>query len=257
MAGNEYQIMSQPGYEVNYAKENLIQLLKVGYGLPNDIKQNELTTHIQFAYKNADKVYFALNKNNSEVGSLSIGLKPNIGNDPFWTTLQESLHRTLDINSIACEMYGIVVHPQVRREGIATRLLSEMIEDLNPHVIFGQTNVPEVVLLRSKIAKLYNYRTFYGFCETTPSLDYEKAYDGRPFTYASFIAQEVKPNESGIYYINTHILPPNIPYAENFPLEIQRAFEPVQEAQEEIGKEQTAVTSLVSVQDRLLRRLYE
>lgn len=257
MAGNEYQITSQPGYEVDYIKENLIQLLKVGYGLPNDIKQKELTTHIQCAYNNADKVYFAFNQNGSEVGSLSIGLKPNIENDPFWTTLQALLNETFDINFTACEMYGIVVHPKVRREGIATHLLSEMIEDINPQVIFGQTNVPEVVLLRSKVTKLYNYRTFYGFRETTLSLDYKKASDAKPFAYASFIAQEAKPNESGIYTISTHILPSSIPNTNNFPLRIQRAFEPVQEAQRAIGKEQTTVTSLVSVQDRLLRRLYE
>ena len=255
MAGKEYQITSQPGYAVDYAKENLIQLLKVGYGLPNDIKQKDLTAHIQFAYNNADKVYFVLNKNGSEIGSLSIGLKPNIENDPFWTTLQALLHETLDTNFTACEMYGIVVHPQVRRQNIATSLLSTMIEDLNPQVIFGQTNVPEVVLLRSKVAKLHNYRTFYGFSEITPFLDYEKASDGMPFVQASFIAQEAEPNESGIYYISTHILPPNIPDTKNFPLEIQRAFEPVQETQKAIGREQTAVAVLISIQDRFLRQV--
>lgn len=250
MAGNEYQIMSQPGYEIDYTKENLIQLLKDGYALPNDIKQKDLTAHIQFAYNNANKVYFALNKNNSEIGSLSIGLKPNIENDPFWTTLHALLYKTLDINFIACEMYGIVVHPTVRRQSIASRLLSAMIEDLNPQVIFGQTNVPEVVLLRSKVAKLYNYRTFYGFCEITSFPDDKRELDGNPFIQASFIAQEAEPNQSGIYGINTNILPPNVPNTKNFPLEIQRAFEPIKKIQEAIGREQTAVTTLVSVQNR-------
>ena len=250
MAGKEYQIVSQPGYTIDYTKENLIQLLKDGYGFPNDIKQEELTTHIQFAYNNADKVYFALNKDNSEIGSLSLGFRPNTGNDPFWQTLQELLRKTLDINFIACEMYGIVVHPQVRREGIASQLLSKMIEDLNPQIIFGQTNVPEVVLLRAKMAKLYDYRTFYGFCEVTPALDNRMQLDGRPFVQASFIAQEAEPNELGAYCISTHILPPNISDTENFPQEIQRAFEPVQKVQRAIGKEQTTVTSLVSVQNR-------
>jgi len=257
MAGKEYQIVSQPGYTIDYTKDNLIQLLKDGYRLPKDIKQKDLTTHIQFAYNKADKVYFALNNNGSEIGLLSIGLKPNTVNDHFWTTLQALLHKTLDTNFIACEMYGIVVHPQVRQEGVGSRLLSKMIEDLNPQVIFGQTNVPEVVLLRSKVAKLYSYRTFYGFCEITPSLDYKETSDDKPFTYASFIAQDAKPNESGTYTISPHILPSNIPNIDNFPLQIQKAFEPVQNRQREIGKEQTAVTSLVSVQDRLLRRLYE
>jgi len=250
MAGKEYQITSQPGYAVDYAKENLIQLLKIGYGLPNDIEQKDLTAHIQYAYSNADKVYFAFNQNGSEVGSLSIGLKPNIENDPFWTTLQALLPKTLDMNFIACEMYGVVVHPKVRREGIATRLLNTMIEDINPQIIFGQTNVPQVVLLRSKVAKLYNYRTFYGFCETTPLLNYEKASDGTPFVQASLIAQEAEPNQSGVYYISTHILPPNVPNTDNSPVEIQRAFEPIQKIQRAIGKEQTAVASLISVHNR-------
>ena len=251
MAGKEYQIVSQPGYTIDYTKANLIQLIRAGYGAYNEDAQGEELTPVQsYEYRNADKVYFALNENGSEVGSLSIGLKPNIENDPFWMALQALLHKTLDMNFVACEVYGIVVHPQVRREGIATRLLGRMIEDLNPQIIFGQTNVSEVVLLRSKIANAYDYRTFYGFCEVTPSLDYKRESDGIPILQASFIAQEAEPNESGIYYINTHILPPNIPYTENFPLEIQRAFEPVQEIQREVGKEQTAVTVLVSVQNR-------
>lgn len=250
MAGKEYQIVSKPGYTVDYTKKNLIQLLKDGYGWLNDIRQEELITHIQYAYSSADKVYFALNKNNSEIGALSIGLKPNIENDPFWTSLQALLRKALDVSFIACEMYGIVVHPTVRREGVASRLLSEMIKDLNPQVIFGQTNIPEVAHLRSHVAKLYNYRTFYGFCEVTPFPDYKREQDGNPFIHASIIAQEAEPNESGIYYINTHILPPNIPSTENFPLGIQRAFEPVQNIQRAIGRKQTAVAPLVSVQNR-------
>jgi GNAT superfamily N-acetyltransferase len=257
MAGREYKIMSQPGYEVDYTKANLIQLLKDGYGLPNDIKQEELTAHIQFAYNNASKVYFALDKNGSEMGSLSVRCRPNTENDPFWQTLQLLLQKEIDMNFLACEMYGIVVHPTVRREGVASRLLSEMIEDLNPHVIFGQTNVPEVVLLRSQVAKLHSYRTFYGFCEITPSLDYEKVSDGRPFVHASLISQEAEPIEHGIYTISTHILPSNIPNTDDFPLQIQKAFEPVQKAQRAIGGGQTTVTSLVSVQDRLLKKLYK
>lgn len=252
MAGKEYQIVSKPGYEVDHTKENLIQLLKDGYGWLNNIKQEELTTHIQYAYSSPDKVYFALNKDGAEVGSLSVKFRPNTENDPFWQTLQLLLQKEVDANFLACEMYGIVVHPQVRREGIAGHLLSKMIEDLNPQIIFGQTNVPEAVILRAKIAKAYDYRTFYGFWEVTSSVGYKRQSDEMPFVQASFIAQEAEPNQSGIYYIGTYILPPNIPNTENFSLEIQRAFEPLQEIQGAVGKKQTAVTTLVSVQNKLL-----
>lgn len=256
MAGREYQVVSQPGYAVDYTKANLIQLIRDGYGVYDENAQGETLTQIQsYEYRNADTVYFALNETGYEVGSLSVGIRPNTGNDPFWKTLQLILQKEIDISFLACEMYGIVVHPQVRREGVASRLLRRMIEDLNPQIIFGQTNVPAVAHLRSKAVKLHNYRTFYGFYETTPSLGYEKASDGAPFIQASFIAQEAEPNEAGIYYVSTHILPPNIPDIENFPLEIQRAFEPVQEAQKATEREQTAVTVLISIQDKFLRQV--
>lgn len=125
MAGKEYEIVSQPGYAVDYTKSNLIQLIRDGYGVYNENAQEEPLTQVQsYEYRNADKVYFALNKSGSEVGSLSIGFRPNIGSDPFWQTLQSILQQGVDKNFLACEMYGIVVHPQVRREGVATRLLS-------------------------------------------------------------------------------------------------------------------------------------
>lgn len=257
MVRNEYQIVSQPGYAVDYTKVNLIQLIRDGYGVYNQNAQETLLTQVQsYEYRNADRVYFALNKNGLEVGSLSVKLRPSSRNDPFWQTLQSLLQKEASANSLACEAYGIVVHPQVRREGIATRLLSKMIEDLNPEIIFGQTNVPEVVLLRTKVAKLYNYRTFYGFCEITPNSTYEREHEGKPFVKASLVAEEAETNELGIYIISPNILSPNAPNTENFSLEIQRAFEPIQKTQRVIGKEQTAVTSLVSVQNRFFT-LYE
>lgn len=255
---SEYQIISQPGYTVDYTKDNLIQLIRNGYGVYNENVQETLLTPVQsYEYRNADKVYFALNKDESEVGSLSVKLKPNIDNDPFWQTLKSLLQKKIHANFLACEVYGIVVHPQVRREGIATRLLSRMIEDLDPQIIFGQTNVPEVVLLRAKAARQYGYRTFYGFCEVTPYPGYKSEHDGRPFVQASLIAQEAEPNKSGVYFISTHILPPNVPNTENFPPQLQRAFEPVQKIQKAVGKEQTAATVLFSVKDKLLKKLYE
>lgn len=200
MARNEYQIVSQPGYAVDYTKENLIRLIRDGYGVYNENAQETLLTEVQsYEYRNADKVYFALNKNGSEVGSLSVGLMPNTRNDPFWQTLQSLLQKEANANFLACYIHGIVIHPKVRREGIASHLLGKMIEDLNPQIIFGQTNVPEVVLLRSKVAKQYNYRTFYGFCEVTPSPDYKREQEGSPFIQTSIIGQEAEQNELGIY----------------------------------------------------------
>lgn len=251
MAKNEYQIVSQPGHTVDYRKDSLIQLIREGYGAYSKDTEQPILTQVQsYEYRKADKVYFTLNKEGFEMGSLSVSLRPNAENDPFWKSLQTLLPREPEVAFLACEIYGIVVHPQVRREGIATLLLVRMIEDLSPQIIFGQTNVPQVVLLRAKTTKQYDYRTFYGFCEVTPFLDYKRESDGRPFIEASFIAQEAESNEEGVYRISTHVLPPNISIIENFPLEIQRAFEPVQKAQKAIGRKQTAVTTLVSIRDR-------
>lgn len=254
MAGKEYQIVSQPGYAIDYAQHNLTQLIRVGYGAFNEDPQGVQLTQVQsYEYRNADKVYFALNKNESEVGSLSIKIRPNIENDLFWQTLQSLFQQDVDTNFLACEVYGIVVHPQVRREGIATRLLSRMIEDLSPQIIFGQTNVPEVVLLRSKVTKPVGYRTFYGFCEVTPHSESKRESDGESFIQASLIAEEAVPNEQGVYCID-YILSSNVPDTKNFPVEIQKAFKPVRKEQEAIGIKRIAVTTLVSVKDRILER---
>lgn len=88
----------------------------------------------------------------------------------------------------------------------------------------------------------------------TLDFGYESESDGKPFIQASFIAQEAQPNESGIYYIQTDILPPTVVNTENFPTEVQRAFLPVQSLQRTIGKQQTVTTSLVSVKDILLKK---
>lgn len=253
MARNEYEIVTYPGYSIDYTRSNLIELVRDGYGFYKDSEQEVLTAQVRYEYGNADKVYFAFNKDGHEVGSLSVGLWPNTGNDLFWQALQSLLQKEVDANFLACDMHGVVVHPQVRREGIASQLLSKMIEDINPQIIFGQTNVPGAVVLRTKVARSYSYRTFFGFCEVTPDVEYKKESDGHPFVKASFIAQEAKPNESGVYVISTHVLPPNVPNTDNFSLEIQRAFEPIQKIQRAMGGEQTAATVLVSVKDTVLK----
>lgn len=250
MVRNEYQIVSQPGSAVDYTKEKLIQLIREGYGIYNkDAQETLLTSEESYEYRNADRVYFVLDKNEAEVGSLSVKIRPNINNDPFWQTLQSLLRQGIDSNLLACEIYGIIVHPQVRREGVASHLLSRMIEDLNPLVILGQTNVPEVVFLRTKATQFYGYRTFYGFFEVNPSPDSQRSFNGKPFIQASFIAQQAKPNEQGVYWIDPHILPPNVPDTKNFPLEIQKVFEPLIKEQQAIGSARTAVTTLVSIKD--------
>ena len=170
MVRSEYQIVTHPRCVIDYSQGNLTELIRDGYGFYG---QEALIDQVRYEYGNADKVYFALNKNGSEIGSLSIGLRPNKENDPFWTTLQTQVHKSLDMNVLACYIYGIVVRPEVRREGIASRLLSRMIEDLSPQIIFGQTKVPEAVFLRAKVARLYGYRTFFGFREVTPNFDYK------------------------------------------------------------------------------------
>lgn len=149
MERDKYQIIELPGYSVNYSKDNLIQLLRNGYGFFKDNERNISIAQAQYEYGNADKVYFALNKNGSEIGSLSIGLRLNKEDDPFWIALSTQ-REVYDKNFLACYIYGIVVHPEFRREGIASALLSKMIEDLNPQIIFGQTNVQKLFFLELK-----------------------------------------------------------------------------------------------------------
>jgi asparagine synthase (glutamine-hydrolysing) len=97
MVGREYQIVSQPGYAVDCAKDNLIQLIRAGYGVCNENTQEKLLSPVQsYEYRNADIVYFSLNKDGSEMGSLSTRIRQNIENDPFWQTLQSLLQKEID-----------------------------------------------------------------------------------------------------------------------------------------------------------------
>lgn len=254
MARSEHHIVYQPGSTVDYGNRNLLRLIQDGYGFSHE--HETLATQVAYEYGNADTVYFALDNDSKEIGSLSIGLRPSNTHDAFWVGIQPLLHNISDRNHLlACYLYGVVVSPSLRRLRIATNLLGRMIEDLNPEVIFGQTNVPEVVRLRANVAKDYGYRTFYGLHEVTPHTDFARESDGRPFAQASYTAHDVKPYESGAYAINTDVLLPYIPKTDTFPWEIQRAFKPIQVAQYAIGNNHSAVSVLVSVKDSLLMKV--
>lgn len=176
MLGKEISIDSCHGSAVDYSKDSLIELVALGYEF--NLEKSGLIFQSQIEYQPADIVYFA-KSNGNEVGSLSLKIRPNSGNDQFWNNLQTTMLDLTDPSLLACYIHGIVVHPKYRREGIARRLLEKMIEEYSPEVILGQTKSPTAVLVRSKILNQYGYRTFYGFSEVTPESDAKKEYEGQ------------------------------------------------------------------------------
>lgn len=251
MPKKEVFIRKSSGSAIDYNQGHLINLISTGYGFSGD--RETLVIQVQREYGNADFVYFAV-QDRIEQGSLSMGLRLNREYDPFWKTLG-LLGRSFRQDAIACYIYGIVVHPSARREGVGSKLFTAVVGEFNPDIVFGQTNRPEVVSLRAKAFKEYGYRTFYGFCEVTPNFGFETEHEGRDFIYASFAAEGVEISPSGIYCVGEELLSSYFPKTDGFPQEIQRAFKPVQETQLSLGRQNTAVSALVSVKSPLLESI--
>lgn len=252
MQRKEALVVSSDGYKVDYRQENLLNLVTFGYGFIGDDTKEKLILQSELEYSYADIVYFAKIEG-TEIGSLSVNIRPNNRNDQFWNNIQTTLLDLTEPTLLACYIHGIVVYPSMRVRGIASQLLEKMVEDFNPVVILGQTKTPEAVLTRSKVLDKYGYRTFYGLCEVTPGTDYEKEYEGSDFIKAAFASEEEKPSNTGIYFVNPNILLPYFPKTDEFPPEIQRAFKPIQQAQQTVGQDLTATTVLISIKSSVLR----
>lgn len=242
MLGKE-SIVRLPVDAVCYEKDSLLELVGSGYGFRGE--REVLVAQVQREYANADLVYFAV-QDGAEEASLSVGLRPSMEYDPFWKTLG-LLGRSFHQDDVACYIYGIVTHPKLRRGGIANSLMGKMIEDLEPIVVFGQTNRPEAVSLRTNVLKKQGYRTFFGFCEVTPDSDYTREYEGTPFVEASFAAEGARSDPFGVYFASTETLPAYLSETDGLSPEIQKAFKPIQEAQQAAEEGQEACSTLVSI----------
>lgn len=257
MNSNERLIDVAYGQDVDISNPNLIELITKGYKFDEALLNDEFIRWLgEVEYRYAHVVYFA-KVNNSEIASLSIITRPNNPTDPFWTDLQTRRPRVIDPNLLAIYIQGIVVHPSMANKGIASQLLETMVDYYQPEIIFGQTKTPEAIYVRTKVLTEKGYRSFYGFSEVTLGDSVKGNFDGRDFIQAAFAAVGVTPTENGVYVVEPYVLPSYFPVTDNFPLEIQRAFAPIQNIQQSLGPQKTAATVLVSIKSSVFQNILE
>lgn len=253
MVHSERSISVSYGLDIDIANPNLRKLITEGYKYDEHLLNEEfIRRRLELEYHYAHIAYFA-KIDNAEVASLSIIVRPNDPKDPFWNDLQSRQSQVLNPNLLAIYMQGIVVHPSVANNGIASQLLRTMVEYYRPAVILGQTKTPEAVHVRSKVLTELGYRSFYGFHEITFGNNKEDHHD-QNFIHAAFVSESVTPTELGVYFVEPHVLPSYFPITDKFSSEIQRAFLPIQQAQKSIGEDKVAASVLVSVTEPLLSR---
>lgn len=240
------------GAEIDIQDPHLIALVTEGYGFNTDILSDEFGFWRGRAeYHFAEIVYIVKNKD-IIIASLSVNPRHNADDDPFWKELRRRRPDLSDPNGLACYIQGIVVHPSWRNRGIASELLRTMTRYYQPLIVMGQTKTPEAVAVRSKVLHESGYRSFYGFHEVTPGSVSGEVYKGFDFVYAAFMSEDGEVNENGVYIVDPAILPSYVPDTINFPVEIQRAFVPVIQAQESFGPLKAAASVLVSIKDSIL-----
>ena len=90
----------------------------------------------------------------------------------------------------------------------------------------------------------------------TPGCDYSQETEGHDVIEAAFASEPFvagqQISDQGIYFVDPDIMPSYIPDTTNFPIEVQRAFIPVVEAQESVGPLKSSASILVSVKSNLL-----
>lgn len=239
------------GQEVDITNPNLVELIKEGYKFDTSILSEDfIGWRGKVEYHFAEIVYLATVQNR-EVGSLSINTRPNTLEDSFWRALRERRPALSNPNLLAIYMQGVIIHPLFQHHGIASYLLRTMVDYYNPSIILGQTKTPEAVGVRAKVLAGLGFRSFYGYCEVTPECDFSKESDGLDFINAAFAAEQFTfgqtTSDRGVYFVDPDILPSYMPDTNDLSLEIQRSFRPIIEAQESIGRLETAASVLVSI----------
>lgn len=187
----------------------------------------------------------------------------------FWASLKikdRSLFKRLSkVSTLGVHISGITTHPESRRQGLAQKMFSFLIEDCSPSFVTGVTKSPEVVMARAKAMRDLGFRTFYGNTEVTPD---KPSTEPEFYTnvHQSLLEADIKARsgmeeyeDTGVFFLADGLTrrPPDV---SSFPIYIQKAFEDVIQVQQltnEQGEDKIAVKTLFSVTGKIRLRAPE
>jgi GNAT superfamily N-acetyltransferase len=210
-------------------------LILSGYDFTEAALKEPTTATLEFSMPDERGTVYVAQHEGRAVGSLSVVIWTPEANEgrSFWSRLQEldPTHgqRAAEINPLAVNVWGMVVHPDMRKQGIGRQLYQRMVDDLNPSVIVGKTRTPGAVAARSRLSA---YRTFYGTYETTDETSAGLTRVHVPVVQAYHKALDrVADRQTLTFTVENSDLVPTPPQLAGYPEHIRRAFVPVREAQ--------------------------
>lgn len=240
----------------------LAQLILSGYNLREGGRSDEALQAVKYEWDHADSRtdVFLAKEEERYIGSLTLISWHDRPDDKrgglFFPKLREldpaMAGRMTSVNPLVCDVAGVVVHPDYRGQGVASKLLDVAINQLSPAIIEGQTKTVGAVMARSKLDRL-GYRTFYGGVEVTASHPNPNSQEHLLLHQAMRFAREVdQTHPEGLVHLYEGGIAPTIPNTGKYPPIIQTAFEPVIRTQQRVGLDgKTVMAFLLSVKQEL------
>jgi GNAT superfamily N-acetyltransferase len=244
-------------------RKSALQLILEGYGLPLE-EGTDPDEQLAIEYEHADGAFLAISEKGEVLGSLSLLdlNQPDERFEPFWSSLGKSspeLRKALMSAGPFFSVRGIVVLQEARNQGVAKKLIKAAEADFSPSGFIGETKTKGAVnLRRNHLPTTFN--TFYHNSQVTPSNPEPNTVKHLPIRDAYW---SVLPNvvgeyflgideSTGIGYVSTEYLNPDVPDVHEEEGILFQAFKPVIDAQIKAGTEKTAVSPLISIKTSVL-----
>lgn len=260
----EHKSASEVLAEITDLDCTLARLILTGYDLRPDGRSTDPLEAVRYEFNHADERtdVFLAREGKEVAGALTLVKWRDTKTDKrgrlFYPKLRELAPQMaahlIEYNPLVCDVAGVVTHPDYRGKGVAKLLLNEAIGILNPSIIGGQTKTVGAVMLCSRLDS-QGFRTFYGSTEVTSDNPHPISSAHLSIHEAYFYAREENTHEpEGLVHLYHGGIAPTIPDTSGYPSIIQKAFEPVIQAQIRIGLEgPTVMAFLLSIKEEILK----
>ncbi|GEM_PF-6848558 len=258
-----YEIQSlKPSQALALVREpnsSLRDLQLAGYALSPEALDNPIeAASFDFNHPDERAQVFVAKDGQRTIGSLTfIYWKDDAGDKrggPFWAKLTElaprAAARARSLNPLACDVGGIVVHPNFRGQGIGLTLLSRAVHDINPSIIVGNTKTAGAVTTRRKLP---GFRTFYCNSEITPGHEqgFTRNHEHILTAYLHDKYTEGLARPGHVFTYDGDMLP-DLPNLSRYPEIIRTAFSPLVAEQNRVGERVTIMGPLLSIRNEIL-----
>lgn len=143
---------------------------------------------------------------------------------------------------------GTATESQWRGKGVQKKLWRQMIDEVNPSIISGESKNPAAVAARANILAQLGYRTYFGDTDITPGAE-----ENTPVPpFVNEISENIiapRGGKNGLFQAPSEYFVAETPDVESFSPLIQKAFEPLLAAQSQAGNEVAVVRPLISVKN--------